>query len=296
MRLLTIVFTFILLANLAFGIPYDWDFEWVGEPGYEWDGVEPDYFESDRHFVYKIRVSGDLEPQWVTLNLDWNGDGNFSRDEQVPMKMEKRDDRGFVYSAEVIFNRSFFKNPMEYYFSAQIGYMVKTSPLMFGPFFGNKVSFAFIGDTLWDIAGPVFPLEIVVNSSRNTFYFVNTGDVPITFGLSIDENMDTPWKPAERYVELGENKYILSAIFTKSDVKQVKKEWFNSMDYEDVISEVPRFAEGEVFGFNGVSAGKSLSPNDTVALWFSLLVPPSSDGSESDNVYSLRVKIFAVSE
>lgn len=211
------------------------------------------------------------------------------------MKLERQDSNGFVYRAEVTFKKSLFQSPMEYYFSGQIGYTVKTSPLMLGPFFGSKVSFAFIGDTLWNITGPVAPLEILMNTDENTFFLVNTGDIPITFGLCVDANMDTQWEPVRFYKELDENKYILSAIFTDSHRKLADKKWFNSENFDDVISEIPRFAHGETLGFNGTSAGENVSPGDTVALWFNLLVPPSTIGAKENNIYSIRIKIFAIS-
>ncbi len=290
-----ISFIILFFFTLSLGLPYLWDFEWVGEPGYEWDGVEPDYFDVNNHFVYRIRITGRIKPQWVTLNLDWNGDRNFSRDEQIPMKLEKQDSNGFIYRAEITLEKSLFQNAMEYYFSGQIGYTVKTSPLMLGPFCGNKVSFAFIGDTLWDIMGPVAPLEIVMNSDKNTFFLVNTGDTPITFGLCVDASMDSPWKSVRFYKELDENKYILSAVFTDSHRKFASQKWFNSQDFDAVISEIQRFAHDEIFGFDGTSAGENVVPGDTTALWFNLIVPPSTLGAKSDNTYSIRVKIFALS-
>lgn len=285
---------FFLLSSLV-SAP-DWDFDWVGEPGYEWDGVEPDYFDADRHFTYRIRVNSPSEPLWVTLNLDWNADGEFSRSEQIAMKLESSDSLGFIYSADVTFGESTSAYPLAYYFSAQVGYTVKTSQLMLGPFVGNRVSFALIGDTLWDITGPVAPLEVVLNSMRNTFLLTNTGDIPITFGLAIDANAGSFWTPVAKYDDIGENKYILSVVFTDLDVDSAKVSWFNSSDWEDVVTYVPKFAGGQRFGVGAKSAGEGVAPGDTIAMWLNLIAPSSTDGSAEDQKYSVRMKIFAVSE
>lgn len=285
----------ILLLAPAYSMPY-WSLEWLGEPGYEWDGVEPDYFDEDRHFVYRVRVNSPIEPLWVILNLDWNADGQFARSEQVPMKLQRRDSKGFVFEADIIFGNSLFSHPLSYYFSAQVGYSVKTSPLLLGPFCGQRVSFSLMGDTLWNMSGPVVPLELLINTEQNRFLLANTGNVPITFGLAIEPLQNSYWSPARCMDEIGENKFLLSGIFTEPFEGTAKAEWFNSFDWEDVITMVPRFAHQDIFGFGNNSAGVGVGIDDTIELCFSLVAPSSSGGGEDADLQTIRVRIFATSE
>jgi len=108
--LLTIV---AMSAVLVWG----WDFVYIGEPGYEWDGVEPDYFSGEDTFVFKVKVAGQVQPQYVYLNLDANADGYFSRGEQFPMELVRRDDDGFVYQVKVHLTEPEGNRPIGYYFS-----------------------------------------------------------------------------------------------------------------------------------------------------------------------------------
>lgn len=290
--LLAMVGIFVTLS-----VVWGWDFVYVGEPGYEWDGVEPDYFSGEDTFVFKIKVAGQVQPQYVYLNLDANADGYFSRSEQFPMKLVGRDDEGFVYQVKVHLTEPEGNRPMGYYFSAQVGFETKTSGLQLGPFWRKNVSFTLIGDTLWNPGRLIMPLEVIVNSENSKFMLVNTGDVPITFGLMIDRNSQTVWKPVDRYEHLGrEDTYILSAVFTKRGHRRPKKEEFNQRDWEDVLLYSPRFAHGEVFGIDGYSAGEKLAPGDTAVLWFQFIAPPGSSVETKNNKQSIGIKIFAVGE
>ncbi len=284
------------MAGFVLGAP-DWTFSWAGGPGFEWDGVEPDYFDDDSLFTFRIRINSPLEPLWVVVNVDKDCDGFFSKAEQVPMELESRDDTSFVYRASVLLRKPQTTRPLAYYFSAQTGYTVKTSALRLGPFVGKRVSFKLLGDTLWSVDVPVRPLEVLTNSPQHRFLLVNTGEVDITFGLAVDQSDDAfGWTPASSYSEIGENRYVLSAVFTSGDVSAPRKEWFNTSGWEDVVSFEPRFAGGERFGVGSFSAGEAVAPGDTVALWLSLIAPSSSGGENADKIHSIRIKIFAVGE
>ena len=171
--------------------------------------------------------------------------------------------------------------------------MVRTSPLSLGPFGGKRVSFAFIGDTLWDIQKPVVPLEVLVNSEQNRFSLLNTGDVPINFGLSIDQRSESYWQPTESYDRIGEDKFILSAVFTRYSEKPPLEMEFNTENWEDVLTIYPKFAGGTQFGIGKQSAGEQVQPGETVSLWFKFMAPASSGGEAANNLQSIRVRIFA---
>ena len=287
---------FIILINSLLWAKPLWDLKWTGEPGYEWDGVEPDYFDADSRFVFRIAVESPGEPSWVVVNLDRNADGDFSKLEQMPMMLEKKDNTGYIYRAETTLNKPDNSRPLAYYFSAQIGNAVRTSPLLLGPFMGNKVSFILIGDTIWHITEPVVPLEIVINSGRNKFLLVNTGEVPITFGLSIDPASESVWEAVENYGKIGENRYVLSAVFSQNDRNAAQPTWFNANDWDDVVTAIPRFASGERFAIDKQSSGAKVEPLDTVSLWFNFISPASSNGLNAEDWQTIKIRIFAIAE
>ncbi len=287
--------TFFAAAMLVLSCAWGWEFEYVGEPGYEWDGVEPDYFSDADTFVFKIKVKSETEPLYVFLNLDLNADGYFSRGEQFPMKLYRPDEDGFCYETVVPISEPKNNRPLGYYFSAQVGFETKTSPLQLGPFRRKNVSFEFIGDTLWTAGGQLHPLDVVVNKDAK-FMLVNTGDVPITFGLMIDPNSKSVWRPVDRYDRIGEDVYILSAVFAKSSMGKPNRKQFNQRDWEDVITYSPRFAHGDVFGIDGFSAGEKLAPGDTAVLWFQFIAPASSSVETDREKQNITIKIFAVGD
>lgn len=274
----------------------EWNFDWVGEPGYEWDGIEPDYFDINADYVFRIKVKSITEPSWVVVNLDINGDGEFSLREQILMTFQYKDSLGYVYIARTNFWKPMLSLPLSYYFSAQVGNIVKTSPLLLGPFPGSRVSFALIGDTLWDVTKPIFPLEVVINSPNNRFLLVNTGNVPITFGLSIDQSIESCWKAVDSYRHIGVNKYMLSAVFSDPSIGLPQHSWFNSENYEDVIMPMPKFAHREQFGIHRQSSGERVAPGDTVALWFNFVAPAGTDRLCKLEIQSIRIFIFATEE
>jgi hypothetical protein len=136
----------------------------------------------------------------------------------------------------------------------------------------------------------------VLNSGDNRFLLTNTGDVPITFGLSVDPNSYTLWKPAQRTNQISENIFMLCAVFSDPHLGQSQQQWFNGSGNDDIVSVMPKFAGGENFGFGKTSDGESVRPADTVALWFNFKAPESSGGKGADNLQVIRVKIFAVSD
>jgi len=274
-----------------------WDFDWVGESGYEWDGLEPDYFEDNREFVFRIKVKSPTEPIYVFVNIDRNADGFFARHEQIPMKLERVSYEGYIYRAGVELKQPRTNRPIGYYFSAQVGCTMKTSPLNLGPFWESRVSFTFIGDTIWTVQSPVLPLEYVINSPDNRFLFVNTGDVPLTFGLMVSEQSNTIWYPAKNYEDIQDgNKYIFSAMFLEPSKSQPKPENFNAQNWEDVLTYMPRFADGEQLGFANKSAGEKLASGDTVALWFNFMAPVYTSINGTERPQSILVRIFAIAQ
>jgi hypothetical protein len=284
-----------VLTGLCWAVQ-EWGLIWNGSIGYEWDGVEPDYFQSDSLFAFKIKYVGLGEPVSVSLNLDRNADGFFSNSEQLPMRKERKDSTGVYYTVSTSIGKPRTRMPLAYYFSAQVGYTVKTSALMLGPFFGSKVSFKLVGDSTIHFDKAVAPLEILINSENNKFLLVNDGEVPIRFGLCIDRNGNSLWQPVTNSYEIGENKYILSAIFLKPTQKKPRNEQFNTKAWEDALNFQPRFCFNDRFTTGKNNSVEICRPGDTLALWFNFMAPSTSSGPDADQLQTIGVKIFAVEE
>ncbi len=229
--------------------------------------------------------------------MDANADGFFARNEQIPMELARKDSAGYIYQKKMKLDEPKGNRPLAYYFSAQVGFNMRTSSLHLGPFWEKNVSFVLVGDSLWESDGPIYPLEVLTNPSDNKFLLINTGDTPLTFGLTISEQSKTLWKPISDYDKIaGENKYILSAMFLKHNQDKPDENNFNTDNWEDVLSYQPKFACGEQLGYRNYSAGEHLAPGDTAVLWLNFVAPASSSGEVADQIQSIIIKVFAIGE
>ncbi len=273
---------------------------WVGEPGYEKDGVEPEIAYSEGNFLFKIAYvnQDDVLPKEVWVVVDTNRDGFLGDEEKFPMKLtvkpeEEEKEKKYIYEYNLPLSyRSGSKNDFLYFFAARFESQTVTTPLRNGPVLKPRLSFS-LSNTFWDTGRNLRPGATITMGPNDRIIINNTGEAAERFILSIEREDIWPegWRHAAHPDEIGPNKYALSALFTSSNYLLVDEKDFNELGNEDIITTTPKEAVGNIFGIKGYSAGEILLPEQDMALWLQLILPTTSFGKYALEAHDITVKL-----
>lgn len=147
----------------------------------------------------------------------------------------------------------------------------------------------------WNTGEEKEPMEVVTMTPKERILIKNTGDGVENFALAIDTTMGSSWLPAEKRTEIAEDRYLLSALFTKPNELGISEQDFNELGNEDVITLDLKRAHGPVFGQGNISYGEKLSPEEETALWLSLVMPSASRKS-CGKVEKIIIKVICLGE
>jgi hypothetical protein len=145
-----------------------------------------------------------------------------------------------------------------------------------------------VADSVWD-TGTLDIHETYLMSPDNMFHIINTGNVPLDFGLSVLEVTDRVWTAGHTPEE---NRFVLRAKFndetTPPSVFSMSRDWVKQ-------SEVPDWATTGVSGIFG-PGGRNVrpdedysSPESTENLWLQFTAPTWSPVFDTEITVTVRL-------
>ncbi|MGB9561925.1 MAG: hypothetical protein ACPL6C_03840, partial [bacterium] len=198
---------------------------WVGTPGYEDDGVEPEISFGGGRFTFKIAYVDEngILPQEIWVVVDTNRDNFLADNEKFFMDVVQKSGKYYVYEKTIELSyKPGSRNDLTYFFGARFPSRIITTSLRNGPIIKPRVSFT-LSSTYWDVGRNLAPGTVVTMSPNDRILITNSGDAVETFALEIEKEDMWPdgWKHSPNANGAGENIYVLSALFTNEYEKYI---------------------------------------------------------------------------
>lgn len=291
MRVLSLFFILVLISTSLVAA----ELRWVGSPGYEEDGVEPELAFGQGEFTFKVAY---YDPSFVLPNEVWvvvdtNRDNFLGENEKFLMESVEKVGDYYVYEKKISLRyKSGSRNDLTYFFGARFPNKLITTPLRNGPIIKPRVKFS-LSSTYWDLGRNVAPGAIITMSPNDRIIIENTGDGVQTFALEIEKEDIWPdgWKHSPNASGQGENVYVLSALFAPEKELYINEKDFNKKGNDDVVTTTMKKAGGPIFSADLSNPAEYLKPYERVALWFQLKLPTISFGRYALATHNIVVKL-----
>ncbi|MBN1755140.1 hypothetical protein JW877_02900 [bacterium] len=272
--------------------------KWVGSPGFENDGLEPEYGSKATDFTFQIMYQHPqgAPPLWIIASIDTNDDGFFSESEKFPLEVLKGTNyqKGVIYFTTLVL--SFVPgryNDLSYYFSASDGNRTYSTHLRNGPLLKQHLAFSAQPD-YWFVGRDLRPASSHITGVDQRIILQNLGNGYQKYALSIsqeDAHEQDGWMAADSIKGIDINTYALSALLTEKDFMQVDYNSFNEIYNDDVITKAIKIASGPAFAIGFNSKGEKVPPNKEIALWLNLIMPTTSSGVNAMGLHSIAITI-----